>query len=429
MKSTFGPALLLSVSVLGSSPGCKKSEPAPAGARSAVPVAPTAPPVTTGAPPTETRPSLALPGMAGAKNAPPAPPPPAECRALVMVATPSEAPFEEGKSPPLVPPTSYTTLDIRIGPETSLAQAPGLVVRDGGRTFALQVGRADVKGKEGKIDVADTWDQLDAVDLASGARATWFEERAKSADMAKDMQDDDMGVQGMDAQSLVHVVGIVGPVVSFFHQSTGYAGGAHGYDGTGVVALAAPDGRRVTVDTYAADYAAAAATEATRVEAARKASGDEGFEASSVNAEALARSGLGLDPGNWMAGPLTETEVARRAAMPLGLYGYTRIDCCSWAENHNQLDLTIPVAMPDALAEVTGRPSPGPDRLLVAPNGCGAVGLKDGVVLARHGENGAVAKHTLAGPTPVGLIGVYWIPGSDPVDIRKLPAPIVPISE
>jgi hypothetical protein len=346
-----------------------------------------------------------------------------------MLATPSEAPLEEGQDPPLVPPTSYTTLDIRIGPETSLTQAPGLVVRDGGRTFALQVGRAEARGKEGRIDVTDTWDQLDAIDLASGTRTTWFEERAKSAEMAKDMQDEEMGIEGMDAQSLVHIVGIVGPIVSFFHQTTGYAGGAHGYDGTSVVALAASDGRRVKVDAVAPDYGAAAATEAARVEAARKASGDEGFEATSVTAEALGRSGLGIDPGNWMAGPLTDAEVARRAAMPLGLYGYTRIDCCSWAENHNLLDLTIPVAMPEALVAETGRPAPGPDRLLVAPNGCGAVGVKDGVVLTRSGESGAVATHTLAGPAPVGLIGVYWIAGSDPVDVRKLPAPMATLSE
>lgn len=432
VKAVIFAALFFSSAALSPIAGCKKEVPAsPAPTAAAVSPAPSvaAPPGPVAAPPTDAGGARSAPGG----SAPPVVEPPVTapaCRALMLLATPSQAPVGEEQAPPLVPPTSYTVLDVTFGDATTVKQAPGLLVREGGRTFSLSIERTEKRGKSGENSFVDTWDRLMAVDLASGKKAVWYEQKADSEGAASAMvegQDPEEVEPGdFDAQRLIDVIGVVGPVVSFFAQDTGFTGGAHGNDDTSVVAIRAPSGEVQQVSALLPDLSAAAARHAAIVDKRREVLGeDDGFDPSSITAQTLAAVGIGVDPSVWVAGPLSDAEIADRAALPLGLYAYTRVQCCSWAENHNLLDLSIPVAMPDALAQLTGRTAPGPERLLLAQDGCGAVGLKSGMVLTRKGREGSAAVQQLQGPAPVSLLGVYWIDAKDPIDIAKLPNPLV----
>ena len=426
MRTLFIVSLALSFG-----PGCKKDEP---------PKAPTAAPVTPAAP----APKPASPTSGGVFGkaqpasgvapvaAPPgegAPPPeaaPAGCRALVQLATPSGFVAEDGQDPSLVPREAYTVLDIRLGAQNVVKQAPGLVVRSDSQTFALQIQRSEVRGSSGKFQTTDLWDRLVAIDLGSGTSAVWLEARPQASNAAGDLADVDVGTTELTAERLIDVSGIVGPYVGVFLWDTGFAGGVHGYDDTVLATLSAPTGAKVDVAALLGEpLMQSAAREAANLAARRARTGDEGFEASSVKASAFRGIALGVDSLAWPSGLMGEGEEADRKSWAIGLHAHTRVECCSWAENHGYMDISIPVPIPGRLAQLASAPTPGPERLVSAPNGCGAVGLNGGLVLIRAGSEGAASTHQPTGAAPVAILGVTWLDPNDPLDVTKLPAPLI----
>ena len=327
---------------------------------------------------------------ASAESAPQVAP---SCRALVdlRVLRPGQAGDAE-----------YVVADVRIGEPGAPKIAPGILVRDGDRSFGLTLARHEERARNAFATLEAEWDELVATEVPGGKPASWLDERP-----LVELPDESLGLPddvGLDGQLTYQVVGVVGPYVGLSVDNQGYAGGAHGYDDSGYTTVRAGAGHAAMLDVLGA--AGRAALE-QGIRDAGKGYRDEGGDGD------LPELGPKDDGPGLALLPLCEPD--NGPCLRGMLY------CCTWVENHNLLEVTAPLGeLPKAL-----RPFATPEKgspMLKAPDGCGAVGVKGDALLVRASAKGPVASLPL-GRGDASLVGVYWLRPDDPLDVTSLPAP------
>ena len=284
--------------------------------------------------------------------------------------------------------------DVRVGAKPGVSVTPGMAVGVGRQVFRLRLDEHEevLTSKHGQATL--TWNTLVAVDGAGKAH-TWLDQKP---DLQAPEDAEDGGINEWDATHQASIVGINGPYVSLLLGRGGYAGGAHGFDDSDAISLAAPDGRAVDVAALIGPAGVAAAARWLAV--AVKAREDD------------------YDP------PQATVETLKHGALVLLRDGRLRVDgllsCCSWAENHNQFELEAPLdSVPAGLA-----PSVPVGGWFTLP-GCGAVRVEGGKIEVRPSGK-AVSSYPLDAGRQV--LGVSWIDADAPAlpDQRKAAAAVAP---
>jgi len=297
----------------------------------------------------------------------------------------------------------YRVVDLRLGATHEATVGEGLVARlDDGRSFALDVVTEEKIGKNAHGTGKATWDLLMMAPIPGGTYEVLH------GDTPALVLPDAETPGEFDDNRTISVVGIFGDYVSMLANEEGYGGGAHGFDDSWYRTLRLPAGGAVGLDFLGPDALATAV-------AALKQTNRERLEQSLEEVpepEDLARFGLALTRAGTMDVPVPAEA---------GLELRTVISCCTWAENHNQFHLEAPL----------DRAPPGLEGLRLgatararfeAPDGCGAVGLAEGKLWARLGSTEEPRPVDLPGVTPRALLGVRWIPATDPFSVTQLPA-------
>ena len=336
-------------------------------------------------PPIVVRPAKApVPAAADVSQARPA----AGCRALVNV----EA-------------QGYRVVDLVLGAPHRAAVGEGLVARlEDGRSFVLHKVSEEKAAKNRYGSSTARWDTLMRASIPGGAH-----EVLHGAAPELVMPDSDARGDFDDTRTLA-VVGLFGPYLSLSASSSGYGGGAHDFDDASYSTLQLPDGAPVGLEFLGADALGEAAVAITRTNRERVAQGLEAIDPP----KDLGRFGLALTRGG-AADPPSPAE----AALELR----SVISCCTWVENHNLFFLEAPLTKPMPALERHFKVGATAKARFEAPDGCGAVGFAEGKLWARLGSAGAPQPVDLPGVSASALLGVTWIPATDPFAVAQLPAP------
>lgn len=343
------------------------TEPAAAAPKVAAPVAstPTAPPPVP---------------VAAVKDGPP---PAAGCRALVNLAA-----------------QDYRVVDLRLGAPHQATVGEGLVARlDDGRSFALHVVTDEKAGKNAHGTGKATWDVLMMAAIPGGKYEPLH------GDTPELVLPDAETPGEFDDIRTISVVGMFGDDISLLANEEGYGGGAHGFDDSWYLTLRLPARGAVGLDALGPEALATAAASLTQVNRERLEQSLEEVPAP----QDLARFGLALTRTG-------ETEPAEA-----GLELRTVISCCTWAENHNQFFLETPLERAPAALEGQFKLGATARARFEAPDGCGAVGFADGKLWARLGSEGEPQPVALPGVRARALLGVRWIPATDPFAVTQMP--------
>ncbi len=278
-------------------------------------------------------------------------------------------------------------LDDRV---TVIRRGPGAVVR---REAALY----RVWTEEAGDDVFD-WQVLRARDLATGATTVLVD-----GDPQMDPSDVDEEEAGGSwyGEHTITIVGVLGPYVSMYVHSQGYAGGVHGYDDNHYRTLRV-DGRRMTPEELLDAAALRDVQRAVADDAAERKESDREFELeppsvsslSDLSAFALSFRPLRQDFDTPQMGTLSASSGGDGPALSVSL------GCCTWVENHNRFELSVRLrATPPALSALVN------GATLNGPKGCPAYDL----------SKGRFVRGAAALPGDVGeVIGVTWARPGDP---------------
>lgn len=331
-------------------------------------------------------------------DSPPAPPPPAKPEAA-PVATPTPAPAGPSCRALvnlLAEGGEYRVADVRVtGEAIEASTGAGTVVRDAAGLYGLWITSRAVG--------AFKWQTLMGQALAGGPRVAWLDtdpgipsDPAEACAPGENCDD----VTNWYADHNLGIIGTFGPNVSLSIVEDGFAGGAHGYDGSHMATLSAPRGAQV--------QGPALLDAGVLPQIERSIKGDAGYDALDEPKPEVAK----LEDLGWFGlalRPLGDRG-SKDAKGATGLYLSAMLDCCTWVQNHNMYYLETRLdPVPPALAPFAPSGAAG----LTAPDGCGAVDPASNEFVAggrRHGLSGQV-------------LGVYWIDPSDPVDVARLPGP------
>lgn len=343
-----------------------------------------APPIA--APPAAPAPAKA-PAPAAAVDIPPVPPA-APCRALVNL----EA-------------QGYRVVDLELGAPHQATVGEGLVARlDDGRSYVLNK-VTDEKAATNRYGTGKvTWDRLIMASVPGGKYEVLH------GDVPELMMPDGDTRGDFDDTRTLSIVGLFGPYLSVAASSSGYGGGAHEFDDASYSTLRLPDGAAVGLDFLGPDALAAAVAAITRTNSERL---EQDLETIDPPKD-LGRFGLALTRGR-----ATEPAPPAEAALELR----SVISCCSWVENHNLFFLETPLEKPPPALERHFKVGATARARFEAPDGCGAVGFAEGKLWARLGSEGAPTPVELPGVVASALLGVSWIPATDPFAVARLPAP------
>lgn len=189
-----------------------------------------------------------------------------------------------------------------------------------------------------------------------------------------------------DETTVRDVTAVLGPYISVSSHTGGYLGGAHGVDDPGAEVWR--DGKQVDLKALLGPAAIKAGQAALKQEGKRRGGWDNAPDIAGFDLKATA---LRVKAGQL----LIEKSVF----------------CCTWAENHNQVEITAPVPTPKALTSYV------PDAQgWFTQAGCGrAVRVHGGRVEVRIGK-----KVAAAGAAPGRLLGVAWVSEKAPA-LRRWP--------
>ncbi len=189
----------------------------------------------------------------------------------------------------------------------------------------------------------------------------------------------------------VIITGIWGPYVGVRVIRGGYAGGAHGYDEPHDQLRLAPGGSKASAFDLVGGNAIIPAA-----------------------ARAIARS---VEENGWESPPEASSESLSAATFRLRegkLWFEAFLDCCTWAENHNLLDLGFPVSTPAPMQP--GVPVKG---WYQAPKSCGpaAITLRDRNLQVRWQKR----THEVAALPAGKVVGVSWVSAKAPRLYQRKP--------
>jgi tetratricopeptide (TPR) repeat protein len=332
------------------------------------------------------------------------------CRALVNVRMAGA-----GGAPP-----SYRVVDLRLAERSKALSRSGLVVRAGEQTWALQVvryhEREEAQAEGRTLEVTREWDELDAIDLATRKRATWLSPKPELGLPEAD------AVGGNEGQHFLSVTTVSGDLIGLSVAIGGFAGGAHGYDDSYMTTVRAGSGAKVSPAALVGDAAVAAfqraiAAEASKHEADWAAPQVKGLDDLKAVALTWGAEGDAGDAGKGGNGGAGHNGGPRLTAL---------LGCCTWAENHGMIEISVP--LPDGAAAALGLGARA-GGLHVAPDECGAVGLEGGKLVARLGADGARQAIGVSGGAVGQILGVTWLPAGDSFDPRKVPATRAEVAE
>ncbi|MEM7357086.1 MAG: hypothetical protein AAF657_40100, partial [Acidobacteriota bacterium] len=323
---------------------------------------------------------------------------PSTCRALVNIAgVPGEpeGDLEDGAMVDFV-------VDLRVGDQASVEVGRGMVVRDGDTTYALQriATEREETGPAGTV-MERRWNDLVATRLPDGEPKVWL---AGEPERVFPPEGNDYPYE---AYRFYSVTNLVGPYLSIQDSIHGFTGGPHGYTDDTFSLVRAPAAQPVAAD-FLGDEAMAAMVTAVRLAGEARNEGGDSAESDLDPPEDLSEAGLSFGPDG-------------RLQLSTVLF------CCTWAENHNQLQVDATLAeVPESLQPyLTLAAAPEGDQgwWIEAPDGCGALRLADGSegLKVREGRGGASQTVRLPGLEPQRLLGVYWIPADDPFAVSMLP--------
>lgn len=302
------------------------------------------------------------------------------CRALVNLA---------------VGTRQHAVAEVRVGARITAARADGLAVVDGDDVYAVLLTRREKVDRAGHGQVRRAWELLDGVAVDGGAPSRWHgypstlpvpehgQPRAKE----------------FSEENRLEVLAVLGPYVSLLARLQGYAGGDHGYDNSRYALVRAP-GRTVSPELVVDADLKTLALERVRT---------------------LRPTGQGPRPE-----PMKH-DFRKSALVQVGptLSLRTLMPCCTFAENRGLLEVDLPLSPPPRAL----RPYlPGPDGLVAAPDGCGAIGWAGGRLLARQGAAGAAEVVALPGSRPRGVLGVAWLPPDSDFSLERFRAAVKRLS-
>lgn len=298
----------------------------------------------------------------------------------------------------------YRVVDLELGAPDRAAVGEGLVARlDDGRSFVLNkvTDEKVVRNRYGSATA--TWDLLMMASIPGGKYEVLLGEAPELVLPDSELRGDFDDTRGLS------IVGMFGPYLSVSGSSGGYSGGAHGFDDASYSTLKLPDGAAVGLDLLGQGALAAAVTAVTRTNGERLAQDLESIDLP----KDLRGFGLALTRGG-----ATDPPPPVEAALELR----SVISCCTWAENHNLFFLEVPLDRPPPALEPYFKVGATPRARFEAPDGCGAVGFAEGKLWARLGSEGAPRPVELPGVVVGALLGVTWIPATDPFAVASIPA-------
>lgn len=337
-------------------------------------------------PPVVVRPAKAPVASAAADDAPPRPD--AGCRALVNL----EA-------------QGYRVVDLVLGAPHRAAVGEGLVARlEDGRSFVLHKVSDEKTAKNRYGSSTARWDTLMRASIPGG---TYEVLHGAAPELV--MPDSDARGDFDDTRTLA-VVGLFGPYLSLSASSSGYSGGAHGFDDASYSTLQLPDGAPVGLDFLGPDALGDAVVAIIRTNRERVAQALEAIDPP----KDLSRFGLALTRGS-----ATDPPPPAEATLELR----SVISCCSWVENHNLFFFEAPLTKSMPALDRHFKVGATAKARFEAPDDCGAVGFAEGKLWARLGRAGAPQPVELPGGSASALLGVTWIPATDPFAVAQLPAP------
>lgn len=310
--------------------------------------------------------------------------PPSACRALLSVAVVPASPCEATWTDC----PAYAVADVRLDGAVTVERADGLVGRAGGELFAIDIVRHEARRRR--------WDEVLVVPVARPTDAVVVLSTAPTPDSSADGECEG----GCAEAEVLDVTSVVGPYLSFHVDHEGYFGGLHGDDLSYYTTVELPTGRPATWGAIAGSgVVRAARAELARVNRARR-------------KEELDELELDFDwKGEDTALAWTAGEDA--GARPFGPYVRLRVACCTWAENHNLFDLAAPLAPETPVVAEAVRLDPAHPGLFLAPDGCGAVGVRDGKLMVWRRGADALETFAWSGPALRGALGVTWLePGA-----------------
>jgi tetratricopeptide (TPR) repeat protein len=171
----------------------------------------------------------------------------------------------------------------------------------------------------------------------------------------------------------------LGPYVSVNNRVTGYLGGAHGVDDPS--ASVRQDGKVVELGTLLGPAALKAVKAAVKSEGKRRG----GWDNAPTNVD-LRATAVRVQPGQLML--------------------EKHVFCCTWAENHNQVEIDAAVPTPKALAPYV----PDAQGWFSGAPGCPlAVRVHAGKIELRNGK-----RQSIVARAPGRLLGVAWVSGKAP---------------
>jgi tetratricopeptide (TPR) repeat protein len=339
---------------------------------------------------------LAAIAFLSACDTPPAPPAPAKPEAAPVASPAPAGPTCRALVNLLAEGGEYRVADVRVtGDRIDASTGAGTVVRDAAGLHGLWITSRAVG--------AFKWQTLMGQPLAGGPRLAWLDtdpgipsdpEPCAAGETCDDLTN-------WYADHNLSILGTFGPYVSLNVVEDGFAGGAHGYDGTRMATLGAPAGARVEGPALLDAVTLAQIERSIKADPGYDALDDEKPEVKKL--EDLGWFGLALRP--------LGDRGSKDAKGATGIYLSATLFCCTWVQNHNMYYLEHRLdPVPPALAPFAPSGSAG----LAAPDGCGSVDPASGEFVAAGGK-----RHDLSGQ----VLGVYWVDPADPVDVARLPGP------
>lgn len=295
---------------------------------------------------------------------------------------------------------AYGVALVTFEPEPSVKVVPGLVVRTATGWQALQLRYHAALRKTEHGQVEELWTSLYSKAI-SGEKQEWQLLETTLSDVMG--PEEDSITNTFYSEGYVVLTTLLEGFVSYSVNMGGFEGGAHPYDTSFTVTRDVAGAKKF-------DFSGPASKVLTPLIKA---------ELDNVNKQRQLDT---LDPIL-----MEESSPYANGAVVVdwntGKTEYRSIlDCCSWAENHNQFDLQIEV--PKGAAELAALTVPN----LVGPNTVeGPDHLRISLDEKKNLTAGTLEKMTvlpIGKFTNPGLLGVYWLKSGETIDLSAIPQPL-----
>lgn len=273
--------------------------------------------------------------------------------------------------------------DVRFGQTTKVEAGKGFVLQDKDSLYAvdlLSISKED-KNRYGKL--SRSWQKIIATPLPTGKPAVWLD-----GDPGLNLPDEH-AVMDFYQEQRYQILGNVGPFLMISDFGNGFTGGAHDYDEGSYKAMRYPSTEDQGLGFLGPEVHNALQKTISEIDAERQ----EGLTAPKD------LKGVALTFG------------VKKGALSMTLRH--NIFCCSWAENHNQLDVEAPLTkIPKGLQDQL---SDEKEPLFTSPDGC-ALGYSQGKLVGKVEQNNPIPIEGLSGE----LRGLSWISLEHPFSVKQL---------